>query len=724
MLVRSIFCVLPAERATLTPRVQSAGATAVIDLCCGTGDVPDGAWVRVVSTEGAPGVGPVIAAEGPAIPGRACWREATAVVPVPEGYVGLVLRGLGSGGLVGETDVRALLAQVPPGVRVLVDWPHPPEEPLPNAEGVLLSDVLFAFVAPPALSGRLARIGAADLARVNGASVVASSASPAARRLAKGEALSSVSAGYFAADDAFDHAWLGGAGLLHAVALRNTSGSLEAALASYGAGAPAAAVVSSGVAPIAPVDVVDVGPTEPIAIIGLGCRLPGAPSVPRLWEQLLAGFNAIIEVPKTRWDPDLFWDADHSVPDKTYAKIGGFVTDFAFNPRRFRIPPSVAKLIDPIQQMALEAAADALDDAGYGSSKEFDRERVAVILGNSMGGEIGDDYTLRVMFPALRKALEEVPNFAQLPDTLRARILATYEESVKQALPPITEDSMPGELANVVAGRIANALNLGGPNFTTDAACAGSMAAMQAAVKGLQDRDFDLALSGGADRSMGVGTYAKFCKIGALSPDGSRPFDANANGFVMGEGVGILVLKRLTDAERDGDRVYAVIRGIGGSSDGKGKGITAPNPEGQRRALARAYENARIDPAEVDLFECHGTSTVVGDKVEVEALSELVGRGRRGARGPARIGSIKSNIGHLKSAAGAASALKASLALFHKVLPPSINYGTPRKDIDLSAAPLQVQTVAEPWSSAGPRRVGISSFGFGGTNGTLVFKRV
>ena len=494
-----------------------------------------------------------------------------------------------------------------------------------------------------------------------------------------------VAAGVYEADDPFERAWPGGAGLLHTIAVERRHGTVDAALRAYGA-RPRAGLESVPMR-AAPEPVtfevadIDNGPAEPIAIVGLGCRLPGASSVTRLWDQLVSGYDAIVEVPHARWDPALFWDPDHSVPDKTYAKIGGFITDFQFSPRRFRIPPSVARLIDPIQQMALEASADALEDAGYGADKEFDRERVAVILGNSMGGEIGDDYTLRVMFPALRKALEEVPNFAQLPDLVRTRILSTYEHAVKQGLPPITEDSMPGELSNVVAGRIANALNLGGPNFTTDAACAGSMAAMQAAVKGLQDRDFDMAVTGGADRSMGVATYTKFCKIGALSPDGSRPFDAKANGFVMGEGVGILVLKRLADAERDGDRVYAVIRGVGGSSDGKGKGITAPNPIGQRRALVRAYENAGIDPWDVDLFECHGTSTVVGDLVEVEALSEVIGPGRRGRA--ARIGSIKSNIGHLKSAAGAASALKASLALFHKVLPPSINYKNPRKDLPL-----------------------------------------
>ncbi|HNH47109.1 MAG TPA: type I polyketide synthase, partial [Myxococcota bacterium] len=451
----------------------------------------------------------------------------------------------------------------------------------------------------------------------------------------------------------------------------------------------------------------------------MGCRLPGAFSHSRLWEQLLAGYSAITEVPATRWDWRLYWDADPSVPDRTYSKIGAFIEDFRFDPKRFRIPPSVARTMDPVQQLTLEAAYDAMVDAGYGSDRSFDRERTAVILGNSMGGEITTSYTMRVMMPAMRQALEQGADFSRLPAEERARIIGDYEARFRADLPVITEDSMPGELANVVAGRVANALNFGGPNFTTDAACASSMAAMEAAVKGLQDGDFDLALTGGADRSMGVPTYVKFSKIGALSPDGSRPFDAGANGFVMGEGAGIVLLKRLDDAIRDGDKIYAVIRGIGASSDGKGKGITAPNPEGQMRALQRAYQDADLDPREVQLFECHGTSTVVGDKVEVECLSKLIGS--RGSRGAARIGSIKSNIGHLKSGAGAASLLKASLAIHHGVLPPSINYRTVRADLPLDVVPLQVQTQPENWS--GPRYAGVSAFGFGGTNFHMVLEQ-
>ena len=719
MVVPSRLVLLPAARVALAHGLLEAGTAVIVDLTSDLAEVPAGAWVRVRTSEGAPGSGPLIVMAGPPDPTRPTWLERTTAGAVPAGFAGVYLRGVGSGGRAGCVDVRELAAEfAATGVVVLVDWPHPPEVSAPFGVGLVLSDVLAGFVLVGGqLAARLERLTAGDFRRVGEANFVASLASPAYRRVGGGESVEDAAKGLYVAQDAYAHAWPAGAGLLHARGISEKFATLPAAVAAFGGStsAPAQTPAPELADPLARID-----PHEPIAIIGLGCRLPGSSSASALWSNLLAGYSGIVEVPISRWDPRLFWDADKGALDKTYAKIGGFVTDFTFNPKRFRIPPAVARLVDPIQQMSLAAAADALEDAGYGEQRDFDRSRVATILGNSMGGEITDEYTLRVMFPALRKALNEVPGFAALPDDARAAILVAYEAGIKRDLAPITEDSMPGELANVVAGRITNALNLGGPNFTTDAACAGSMAALQAAVKGLQDGDFDMALSGGADRSMGVGTYVKFSKIGALSPDCSRPFDANANGFVMGEGVGILVLKRLGDALRDGDRVYCVIRGFGGSSDGRGKGITAPNPEGQKRALRRAYENAGVDPADVDLMECHGTSTVVGDKVEVEALSDLIGSGRRSR--PTRIGSIKSNIGHLKSAAGAASAIKTCLALFHGVLPPSINYRTPRADLDLSVVPLRVQTTPEAWEHGGPRFAGVSAFGFGGTNFHMVLE--
>ncbi|MCB9679701.1 MAG: SDR family NAD(P)-dependent oxidoreductase [Alphaproteobacteria bacterium] len=468
-----------------------------------------------------------------------------------------------------------------------------------------------------------------------------------------------------------------------------------------------------------------------IAIIGIGCLLPGgANSAEAFWQNIVGERNAIGTVPADRWDAALYFDEDRDAPDRTYTRIGGFLDGFEFEPKRFRIPPKVAGQVDPVQQITLTAVADALADAGLQldnrdkTGKPFDRARCAVILGNSLGGEVSDQYAVRLAWPAVEEQLRSAPTFKALPEGDRLRVLGELEARFKAGLPEINEDSMPGELANVIAGRIANAFDLGGANYTVDAACASSMAAIDNACKALQNGEADLCITGGADRSMNIATYVKFCKIGALSPDHSAPFDDSANGFVMGEGAGIMVLKRYEDAVRDGDRIYAVIRGIGASSDGKGKGITAPNIVGQIRALERAYEAAGMKPWEVDLVEAHGTSTVVGDKVEVEALSQVIGGGRRGDRGSVRIGSVKSMIGHLKSAAGAASCIKTALALYHGVLPPSLGFRTARSDVPFDTVPLQVQTKAEPWPHTpdGLRRAGISAFGFGGTNFHVVME--
>ena len=715
-----LLCVLPASRGHLAPAVLDAGGTPLVDLTTESGSVPAGAWVRVRSGQGAPGTGPVVLAVGaPPVPvaGRETWLETPTPMAAPEGFAGIVLRGEEAGGPCGARPGVELLAKVPAGTRVLLDAGLLPGD-LPRAgraDGVVLSDVLLGLpelALPTRLRARMELADAAGSHVINGFRVESGPLGPVLRRLLGGEPFWDLAQGHFSADDPRERAWPAGLALRQAPRLAAEFGSLTALLAAY----RAAGSRSSA------------GGEDAVAIVGLGCRLPGANSVEEFWDNLVAGRSAIVEVPPERWDPVLFWDPDKRVPDRTYAKIGGFLTDFHFNPRRFRIPPFVAKSVDQVQQTALESAADALQDAGYkvtarDPGRDFDRRRTAVILGNSMGGEVTDDYVMRVRVPAIRRALAQVPGFAELPPATRDGILKGFEEQLVSDLPPITEDSMPGELSNVIAGRVANALDLSGANFTVDAACASSMAAVQTAVKGLLDGDYDMAITGGADRSMGVATYTKFCKIGALSPNHSAPFDETANGFVMGEGCGILVLKRLSDAHRDGDRVYAVIKGIGASSDGKGKGITAPNPVGQRLALRRAYEQAGVDPAEIDLIEAHGTSTIVGDKVEVESLTEIIGSGRRGERGPIRIGSVKSNIGHLKSAAGAASLIKTSLAIHHGVLPPSINFENARKDVDFDAVPLQVQQSAEAWPDGRVRRAGISAFGFGGTNFHVVLEQ-
>ena len=285
-------------------------------------------------------------------------------------------------------------------------------------------------------------------------------------------------------------------------------------------------------------------------------------------------------------------------------------------------------------------------------------------------------------------------------------------------MPEWTEDSFPGFLLNVAAGRVANRFDLGGANYTVDAACGSSLAAASLAVRELETGSADVVILGGADTVQNPFTYLAFSKTHAFSPRGHcRPFDASADGIVISEGVAALVLKRLADAERDGDRIYAVIKGVGVSSDGRAKGLTAPRPEGQVRAVKRAYAKSGVDPKTVGYVEAHGTGTAVGDVVEVNAISGVF---REAGVGPSSvaIGSVKSMIGHAKCAAGLAGLINASMALHHKVLPPTIGVEAINPKADLLDGPFHVSTRARPWLHSGldhPRRAGVSAFGFGGT---------
>jgi malonyl CoA-acyl carrier protein transacylase len=458
-----------------------------------------------------------------------------------------------------------------------------------------------------------------------------------------------------------------------------------------------------------------------IAIVGLGAKMPGALSADDFWDNIKNEVYAIDEVPPSRWDPELYYDPDPEAPEKTYSKIGGWVTGFEFDHMYYRIPPLVVENMDSAQQLALETVREALETSGY-EDKDFDRENCAVILGNSLGGELRDWTNLRIQFPEFAMDLREtLQRYDDMDLTQRQidEIVADVKERFQPRFPRISEDAMPGELPNVIAGRVANAFNLRGPNFVADAACAGSLAAVEQAVRGLRQGAFDMAVTGGSDQFMGPTAFVKFCKIGALSPDGSRPFDANANGFVMGEGCGVLLLKRLEDAERDDDDILGVIKGVGGSSDGSGKGITAPNQIGQELAIKRAYNDAGYGPRSLSLYEAHGTSTPVGDPSEFQSVSSVVSEDS----GPAAtdriaMGSVKSMIGHLKAGAGAASLVKVTKALNTKTLPPTLNVEEVNPEMNIEETPFEVQHHAEPWELDGdiPRRAGVSAFGFGGTN--------
>ncbi len=435
-----------------------------------------------------------------------------------------------------------------------------------------------------------------------------------------------------------------------------------------------------------------------IAIIGMGCLLPRATSISAYWDNILNKVDAITEIPADRWDWRLYYDADPNARDRIYSKWGGFLGDHAFDPMRYGMPPNTLGSIEPLQLLTLEVVREALEDSGYLDQPHV-RARTSVVLGAGGGvADLGSRYGIRAGLPSL---VDEVP------------------EAVLEALPEWTEDSFAGILLNVAAGRVANRFDLGGSNFTVDAACASSLAAVYLAIKELESGTSDLVIAGGADTVQNPFGYLCFSKTRALSPRGRcRTFDAGADGIVISEGLAAIVLKRLADAERDGDRIYAVIKGMASSSDGRDKGLTAPRREGQISALERAYDRAGFSPATVGLIEAHGTGTVAGDRAEVDALKSVFDAASA-SRQSCAIGSVKSMIGHTKCTAGVAGLIKVALALHHKVLPPTLNVTQPNPRANFPESPFYVNSETRPWirpASAPPRRAGVSAFGFGGTN--------
>ena len=463
-----------------------------------------------------------------------------------------------------------------------------------------------------------------------------------------------------------------------------------------------------------PCEGLEQGPFEPIAVIGLAAMMPDAEDLDSFWQNIIDSHVSIKEIQEGRWPGpvDHFWTEGKPgdiAQGYTYAKIGAFVEGYEFDWRRWRQPPGTIPQIDPCQLWAVSVSAKAIEQAGYGEGeKAFPRERTGVVFANALGGENRNLSNIRVWSNHTAKLAEDYG----LPASSRDAFI----DAINENSPKVDEDTMPGELANVVSGRVANLLDLQGPNHAMDAACASSMAAVMDACRLLQTRQADVMLAGATDRTMDPATYAKFSAIGALSSTHSTPFDARANGFVMGEGAGVMVLKRLRDAIADDDTIHAVIRGIGGSSDGRGKGITAPSQRGQIQAIARAYNQAGYAASSVELVEAHGTSTKVGDATELSTLTRLwtdVASGDNVA-----VGSIKSQIGHLKAAAGIAGIIKSVMALHHRTIPPSAGFQTPNPTVDWQNIPFFVPTSPMEWPEpeSHPRRAGVSAFGFGGTN--------
>ncbi|MDW7772813.1 MAG: SDR family NAD(P)-dependent oxidoreductase [Desulfobulbaceae bacterium] len=438
-----------------------------------------------------------------------------------------------------------------------------------------------------------------------------------------------------------------------------------------------------------------------VAIIGMACFFPEAPDLGTYWQNILNSVNAIKEIPENRWDYTSYFDQNKDAKDRIYSKWGAFLDDIPFDPLTYGMPPNVLASVEPLHLLALEAVRFALKDAGY-ARRPFARDRTAVVVGISGAGEIGQLYGFRASLPMF---------FGERADTI-----ASHFDSV---LPEWTEDSFPGLLMNVAAGRIANRFDLGGMNTLVDSACASSLAALYLGVKELETGACDMAIVGGADCMQNPFTYMCFSKTQALSPRGvCNSLDANADGIVIGEGLATVILKRLADAERDGDRIYSVIKGMGASSDGRDRSLTAPGQAGQVRALQRAYAKANMSPAHVELMEAHATGTTEGDKVEIGSLTQLMLESGAPGHGCA-IGSVKSMIGHTKSTAGLASLIKTAMALHHKVIPPTMGVKMPNPGLQVPDSPFYIPDKPKPWIPRKhncKRKAGVSAFGFGGTN--------
>ena len=444
----------------------------------------------------------------------------------------------------------------------------------------------------------------------------------------------------------------------------------------------------------------------PVAVVAMTAIYPGEPGLEGYWRTLTGSRDAISDVPPSHWLIEDYFDPDPKAVDRTYCKRGGFIDPVHFDPVQFGLPPNALPATDSAQILALIAAKQVLDKATRGGA-EVDLDRVDVVLGVASTTELVVQMSARLQRPIWRKAMLE----NGLPDDEAEEIC----RDIADHYPPWVESTFPGLLGNVVAGRVANRLNLGGSNFVTDAACASSLSALQVALHRLYLYESDLVLTGGVDALNDVMMYMCFSKTPAFSHTGDcRPFSDAADGTIIGEGVGMLALKRLSDAERDGDEIHAVIRGLGSSSDGRASSVYAPRSEGQAKALRRAYERAGYEPSTVGLLEAHGTATKAGDVAEFAALKSVF----TDVDSRCAIGSVKSQIGHTKAAAGAAGLIKAVLALQHSTLPSTLKVERPNPALGLAETPFYINAQTRPWVRTGdrPRRASVSSFGFGGSN--------
>jgi acyl transferase domain-containing protein len=461
-------------------------------------------------------------------------------------------------------------------------------------------------------------------------------------------------------------------------------------------------------------------PPEDIAIIGMAAIFPGAPSLEQYWANILAGKSAITDPPEESW-AHLVYDPDSRENDRIYCKRGGYLGDLArFDPLAYGVIPLSVDGGEPDHYLSLRLAYEALADAGYGQ-RPLDGRRTEVIIGR--GTYINRGWA--TLFQHGMVVDQTLAILKELHPEYGREELLEIRSALKASLPPFNAETAAGLVPNILTGRIANRLDIMGPNFLVDAACASSLIAIDLGMRDLCARKCDLVLAGGVQASTPPHLLMIFCQLNALSRRAEiRPFDEAADGTLLGEGAGTIVLKRREDAQRDGDRIYALIKAVGTSSDGRGAGVMTPRVEGEELAIRRAYEAAGIPPETVGLIEAHGTGTAVGDSTEVQALRRIFGERRPRAPSSCALGSVKSMISHTIPAAGIAGLIKTALALYQKILPPTLNCDRPNPKFELEKTPFYINREARPWihGAETPRRAGVNAFGFGGINAHAILE--
>ncbi|MDF9393821.1 MULTISPECIES: type I polyketide synthase [Methylococcus] len=453
---------------------------------------------------------------------------------------------------------------------------------------------------------------------------------------------------------------------------------------------------------------------QPIAVIGMACRYPGAGNLLQLWENILSRRQQFREIPDVRLPLADYYDPDPAAPDKTYGRKAAVLDGFEFDPGAYRIPKSTFDATDIVHWLSLATALEALNHARL-SPDDLPKDTAGAIIGNTLTGEETRAGTMRLRWPFVRKVLRKTAQARGLPDDLMREFETAMEDIYKSVFPPASEDTLAGGLANTIAGRICNYLDWHGGGYIVDGACSSSLLAVATAADYLHQGKMDLAIAGGVDVSLDTLELIGFAKATALTRDEMRVYDRRGKGFIPGEGCGMVVLKRLEDARRDGDTVYAVLRGWGVSSDGRG-GITAPSAKGQSLALLRAYRAAGYAPQTLAFVEGHGTGTAVGDRIELEGVAGALAA--YGAVEDHSVGmtSFKSIVGHTKAAAGIGGFIKAVLAVNRRVVPPTAGCTEPHASFADSARglyPVQEGQIREPGECL---RAGVSAMGFGGIN--------